>query len=217
TSLGGLHRYARLSATDFDLPDSIFFAPPGDVALRASRPRERLTGRLLRETRRSAEALSHLKLEVGRLDRPPNGWMNPIVLRLALDGEAFATLEGGLAGDTRRVLAALFEEVQILGIVPGFTREEDMRVRASSRALERSEGPLSAMQRLVTGGSDDRSLEPWPFIALDALGGKFVIEGHGRMRGPYQMPTYSWCPPPDAPANTKWLGRQLVAKWGQGE
>jgi hypothetical protein len=54
TSLGGLHRYARLSAADFDLPDSIFFAPPGDVAVRTSRPRERLTGRLLRETRRSA-------------------------------------------------------------------------------------------------------------------------------------------------------------------
>jgi hypothetical protein len=72
------------------------------------------------------------------------------------------------------------------------------------------------MQQLVVGGSWQRSLEPWPFVALDALGGKFVLRGHGRVGGFRETPTYSWCPPAGAPSNTRWLGQQLVNRWGEG-
>ncbi len=213
---GARYHYSRLAAAEFELPDSIFFRSAGLS----------LTNRLLREARLASSELTPWQVEVASPNRPPEGWMNPLLIRLDLGGDAcMEPPTGALPSDTRVVFRQLMEQSDLLGIVPGFEVEDDVRWAAWRQLLAQGAGPLNGVERLIAGGADaqlvrEGSSPLWSFVALDALGGVFSFDGHGANRR--QTATrltplnYRWHAPERLAPNACWVATKLVDAWGKG-
>lgn len=206
---GARYHYAGLQAADLNHPDSLLFRPQGGDLRR----------RLLRETRRVGDELTHWQIGVARSERPPEAWMNPLILRIQLAGSSCAPPPAdALPSDTRVAFSQLMQHTDVLGLVPGFEPEDDVRCRAWRLLLQHTSEHPSAVERLVLGanspdniGADDVA---WTFTALDSLGGHFSLDGHGQpdARAPLN---YTWHPNPRSAPNTLWFGNELVARWRQ--
>ncbi len=208
---GARYHYAGLEAADVNHPDSLVFRAGGG----------NLRRRLLRETRRAGDELTHWQIGVARRERSPEAWMNPLVLRIQLDGTSCAVPPAdALPSDTRVAFAQLMQHTDVLALIPGFEPADDVRCRAWRAILQRASDDPSAIERLVLGDGSARRADKeedvaWAFTALDALKGTFSIEGHGDP-SPRARLKYTWHPHPRAAPNTLWFGSQLVARWGRG-
>lgn len=217
TFAGARDHYNGVRASDLGLPDSVFFS---------DRPHESGT-RLLAESRRRGPKVGHLAIGVGAPGRQPDGWMNPLVVALDLSGDACAAPPpGAAANDPRVVLRRWLAESEILALLPGFGHEEAVRALAWRLLLERGEGPLSGVERMVAGGVGSAAARasggrlPWAFFGLDALGGDFGLRGHGRTDSTADGEPaleFRWQPPADLAPNARFVASQLVERWGTGQ
>ncbi len=212
---GARYHYSRMAAGDFALPDSLFFRK-GGVAL---------TNRLLREARAPSSELTPWQVDAANPDRPPDGWMNPLLLRLDLSGDAcMAPPAGALPSDTRVVFRHLMQQADVLGMVPGFDTDDDVRWAAWQQLLSSGQGPLNAIERLAAGAAGSETARTgsssiWAYVALDALGGLFSVTGHGETqseRHARQPLEYRWHPPQRLAPNASWIATRLVEAWSQG-
>ncbi|MEN9578642.1 MAG: hypothetical protein RJA70_1651 [Pseudomonadota bacterium] len=181
-----------------------------------------LRGRWLREHRQPGPQLAHWTIRVGREERPPDGWMNPFVVRLEVSGTACGEPPPGVDNDPRSVFRKLQSDSTLLGIVPEFDAACDARAVAWTRIAKSRTGPFSAVERIVVGAADPTVCRPapegslWPFLGLDSLGGAFIVERHGEAgSAPDGQPlTYQWRPPINLKPNGTWIAANLVEMWG---
>ncbi len=208
---GTRYHYCRLGPQDFALPDSLFFRG-GGVSLK---------NRLLRESRLAGTELTPWQVEVATPDRPPEGWANPLLLRLDLSGDAcMEPPAGALPSDTRVVFRQLMEQATLLGVIPGFEVDDDVRWTAWQQLLSLGRGPLNAVEQLVAGGSLSDAARAgsnavWAFVALDSLGGRFSLSGHGTEARTSAL-EYHWHPPAKLAPNARWVATKLLESWGRG-
>lgn len=209
---GARYHYSGVDAADFGQRDSLSFRPLGGA----------LKQRLLRESRSAGEELTHWQIGVGNPDRAPDAWMNPLVVRVNLAGNGCEPPPpGALPSDTRFAFAQLMEQFDVLGIIPGFEAEDDMRCRAWKLLLEgMGQREPSAVERLILGSADTARKDDydvaWAFCSLDALGGRFLVEGHGRTDATQRGVSYLWYPHARSTANTLWFAQQVVRRWNDG-
>jgi hypothetical protein len=113
------------------------------------------------------------------------------------------------------------EQFDVLALIPGFETDDDVRCRAWRLLLQGvGQRSPSAVERLIFGaapaarkGAHDIG---WAFCALDALGGRFLVDGHGRTDATQRGVTYHWYPHSRSTANTLWFAKQVVKRWNEG-
>ncbi len=209
---GARYHYAGTDAAEFGLGSPLSFRALGGS----------LKHRFLREARSPGEDLTHWQIGVGKPSRPPDAWMNPLIVRINLAGNGCEPPPAGaLPSDTRFAFAQLMEQFDVLGLVPGFETDDDVRCRAW-RLLLHGVGKRtpSAVERLILGAAPAARREDydvaWAFAALDALGGRFLVEGHGRTDSAQRGVSYFWFPHSRSTANTLWFAKQVVRRWNDG-
>jgi hypothetical protein len=209
---GARYHYSGVDAADFGQGSPLSFRPQGGA----------LKLRFLRESRSPGEDLTHWQIGVGKPDRPPDAWMNPLLVRINLAGNGCEPPPAGaLPSDTRFAFAQLMEQFDVLGLIPGFEGDDDARCRAWRLLLgEVGRRSPSAVERLILGAAstsrrDDYDVA-WAFCALDALGGRFLVDGHGRSDPSQRGVSYLWYPHSRSTANTLWFAKQVVQRWNDG-
>ncbi|HEX2733221.1 MAG TPA: hypothetical protein VHM70_16535 [Polyangiaceae bacterium] len=167
-----------------------------------------------------------------------HGWVNPVVLKIELEGKLFAELPAHVADtDPRAVVRReLLEHFQILAIYPLFHQADDVRFIAWEALLsgQPPQARANAVERLLLGGQRAAAHRSRPlipqlsaFMALDQLGGSFAVYGHGSPtkplnRGsgynPNEALTYCWWPPAEGLApNAEWFATQAELCWASGQ
>ena len=210
---GARYHYGPTDPEEFGLRRSLFFERSGsDVA-----------HRVLREKRSISHELRRAAVAVGTLQSTPDGWMNPLVLRVELDGDVCSQpAQGAAQNDPRVVFQQLLRETRILAILPEFEPNDDARFFAWKEFCAALNPESTALESLLFGGGalggggHEAEERLRTFLGLDALGGEFALEGHG---GPPTEPlgiTYSWHAPKSATGNRRWLGEQLARRWRNG-
>ncbi len=203
--------YRRTQAPDFGLGESPFF----------DHERTGAGGHLLREVPRAGARLTRMEVTVAVPNRPPDGWLNPWVVRLDGRGDVAASPRPRDADNApERVFRGWLSKSEPLAMVPDFRDPHAIRNLAWGKLLRRSfSGGFSAVEQLIAGGvtaggGAEEQLSRagiWSFLALDSLGGTFVLEGHG------EAPRARWQPPASASPNALWLAQQWASHWRSGQ
>ena len=145
---------------------------------------------------------------------PPSVWLNPVILILPIDGE---DLRAGVSPNG--VASRLAKEIAgdaCLKLEPLFSHDVDPRalVLVHRSKCVRHQKHYSLIDWLLFGpphGSIPNSdYRPWlPFLTLDYLGGKFLIDRHGT-----GTPTLRWSRPHKSPGNAEWLATVMLGRCG---
>jgi hypothetical protein len=209
---GARYHYSGTEASEFGQGSPLAFRRSGGA----------LKHRFLRESRSAGEELTHWQIGVGKPGRPPDAWMNPLIVRINLAGNGCEPPPAGaLPSDTRFAFAQLMEQFDLLALIPGFEVDDDVRCRAWRLLLQGvGRRAPSAIERLIVGAAspartDDHDVA-WAFCALDALGGRFLVDGHGRTEVTQRGVSYVWFPHSRSTANTLWFAQQVVRRWNEG-
>lgn len=166
-------------------------------------------------------------------DRPdePRGWVNPVVLRVSLDGESLGALVGaepgsgivddqdgwwGLAGRRETLHALLGRADNLLAVAALFEKPAPIqrRRRYLAGVIGRWRGgPVTAVEGLLAGSGRSRlSTSPDPFVTLDHLGGIFYLAP--ALSPACSTPLRAWGPPGNLSGNLRWLAERLIEQWG---
>ncbi len=158
-------------------------------------------------------------------DDRPDGWFNPVVTLVELDGDGLAGLLGMPAAGSepqtpaaptaavtetpQAVFARLAAPAAVLHVEPGWDETWTGRHWFQRAMFARRRGvPASAVER-VLWGPNPRGAAPWvPFFALDGLGGGFLLGAYGTGR-----PRADWLPPAGARPNRMWFADYWGALW----
>lgn len=167
--------------------------------------------------------------------RAPDGWVNPVILRIDLPGTLFEPPPANAAdNDPRAVMRReVLAKFDILGVIPALPKNCDAKLVAWELLISSVPAVcrLNAIERLVLGGVEAdvaRALPLIPklsaFFGLDELRGQFGVYAHGTPHQPQRAGTagrtlsYAWWPPgEDLAPNAAWFADYCERAWAAGE
>jgi len=142
--------------------------------------------------------LFNLEVDKNTIDSELAGWVNPIILKIDLNGNLLEDVENlnKYAMSSVNTLAFLFEKKSLIAIEPVLTEESSIQIEwlESLQHDNIKKGPLSLIESLFVSMNTECKI--WkPFIALDGLNGSFWIEGHGNSYKSDKKIKKYWIPP----------------------
>lgn len=165
--------------------------------------------------------------------RAADGWVNPVLLRIELEGSLFEEPPPNAAdNDPRAVMRReVLPKFDILGVIPVLPKVCDAKLVAWELLISGvpAECRPNAVERLLLGGVNPELARQLPvvpklaaFFGLDGLRGRFGVYAHGTpgrpgVAAPDLTLRYTWWPPQEAMApNAAWFAAYCEKAWAQG-
>lgn len=161
----------------------------------------------------AATAITNVNMD----DYQEAGWLNPVILTLALDGSDIKHIYNAKDGYLKS-LNLFLEQSSIILVEPHIDDNYDLRIsllikfhnliqQAQENKVDSQN--FSLVEYFLFGS---QCVQPWkPFLALDLLEGKFYARQ--QVHQIQEIPIITWEPPQDMPANKHWFAKHWREKW----
>lgn len=152
------------------------------------------------------------------------GWLNPVILTLALDGNDIEHIKNTEKKGYLNTLNLLIDPSSIIFVEPHIDASYDLRIsfliKLNQIIQERQQKKannkkLSLIEYILLRSQDSQDPQPWkPFFTLDLLGGEFYAYQNLSQNRDQEKLLVSWKFPQDATSNKRWFADYWLKRWG---